>query len=99
MRSIHSTALEVFGLKDRLAKLRRELIEAANAVDRLEESKGTVDDVVAEMRDVLYVWQSVMVSKEVRGAKNRISWHDHETSSETKLRQAIMDKLGGSHDA
>ena len=93
MNNIHKTALDVFGLNGRLQKLRRELVEAANAVDRYDENKGTVDAVLSEMRDVLYVWESILMSAEFVDAIKRCSWHEHERVSESKLKLAITDKL------
>lgn len=73
--------------------MRRELTEAANAIDRYDEGKGTIDDVLAEVRDVLYVWQSVVLSEEVKEANVRNCWREHERCADEKLRQAIEDKL------
>ena len=86
---IHRYALEVFGLKGRLAKLRSELIEAANKIDRLHESKATIDEFLHEMRDVFYVWESITLSEEMREAFRTNNWRDHERASDEKLRQAI----------
>lgn len=90
---IHRYALEVFGLKGRLDKLRRELTEAVNAVDRYDENKGTIDEILQEVRDVLFVWQSICLSKEFQEANERNCWRNQEHESCEKLRQAIDDKI------
>lgn len=90
---IHRYALEVFGLNGRLSKLRSELIEAANKIDRLDEGKCTIDEFLHEMRDVFYVWESITISEEMREAFRRNDWRDHEFASDKKLSEAINDKL------
>jgi len=88
---IHSQALGILGLKNRLDKLRKELVEAANAIDRYEEGKCSIDDVLHEFRDVLYVWGSVSISDEFIGADERVPLEEHRKVSDEKLKKAIAD--------
>lgn len=91
MTDVHQSALATFGLKGRLAKLRTELTEAANAVDRWEEGKGSLDAVLQELRDVLFVWESVSASPEMQSTLAANGWHAHAVQSTNKLINAIND--------
>lgn len=91
MNDIHSRALFVLGLKERLRKLRTEATELANAIDRWDEGKVTFDDVLHELRDCLFVWASVTKSFQFEDAVYRNSWRDHEREATAKLERAIED--------
>lgn len=89
---IHTEALRIFGLKGRLAKLRMEATELSNCVDRIEEGKASMDDLLHEMRDLMYVWESISRSNEYKLARRTHPIDKHEVYAEGKLKQAIRDR-------
>lgn len=91
MKTIHSRALFVFGLKERLRKLRTEATELANAIDRMDEGKATFEDVLHELRDILFVWASVTESYQFEEASHNCRFEDHEREATAKLERAIED--------
>ena len=87
--NIHEVALTTFGLKGRLAKLRTEATELANAIDRWEEGKGTLDEILHEILDVDFVENSIMMSDDFPMSCSYLK--NHEKESFEKLTKAIKD--------
>jgi len=90
--SIHQQAVSVLGNDERLSKLRRELTEAVNAIDRYEEGKGSADDIINEMFDVLYVAKSLqhMTGFERYNEREQVG---HSIQADEKLTAAIRVKM------
>jgi len=89
---IHRQALETFGLRGRLTKLRTEATEVANVIDRLDEGKASLVDVVHEIWDFLFVLASITMSFEYQMAEQNASLLKHNKASELKLRNAINER-------
>jgi hypothetical protein len=89
---IHRQALETFGLRGRLTKLRTEATEVANVIDRLDEGKASLVDVVREIWDFLFVLASITMSFEYQMAEQNASLLKHNKDSELKLRNAINER-------
>jgi len=89
---IHRQALETFGLRGRLTKLRTEATEVANVIDRLDEGKASLVDVVREIWDFLFVLASITMSFEYQMAEQNASLLKHNKASELKLRNAINER-------
>lgn len=90
--NIHYDALAEYGLHGRLAKLRTEATEVANKIDRYDEGKATLVEVVLEIWDFLFVLVSITKSHEYRKAEREASSSRHNRKSEMKLRKAINDR-------
>lgn len=90
--NIHYDALKTFGLQARLAKLRTEATEVANKIDRLDEGKATLVEVILEIWDFLFVLVSITMSREYRKAELEASAIRHNKESQAKLRKAINDR-------
>lgn len=91
MNNIHARALFVLGLKERLRKLRTEATELAHAIDRWEEGKGSIGEILHELRDVLFVWESVSMSHQFDVAFDAFPGEEHEHEATEKLLTAIWD--------
>ena len=87
--NIHEVALATFGLKGRLQKLRTEATELANAIDRWEEGKGTLEEILHEILDVDFVENSIMMSNDFPITCTYLDIHDRESFE--KLIKAIKD--------
>ena len=89
--SIHEQAVQILGPSERIAKLRRELAEAVNMIDRLDEGKATPDEVIDELFDVLYVARSLQYI-DGWGRYNMREQAAHSIGAERKLMSAIEAK-------
>lgn len=87
--NIHELALITFGLKGRLLKLRTEATELANSIDRWEEGKGTLEEILHEILDVDYVENSIMISNDFPTTCTYLDIHDRKSFE--KLTKAIED--------
>jgi hypothetical protein len=86
--NIHKRALEVLGLRLRLQKLRTEATELANAIDRYEEGKGTIEDIYHEIMDVDFIRRSIILHD---NEKYYALEAEHEVHAYRKLLKAIDD--------
>lgn len=89
--NIHERAMEVFGLKGRLNKLRTEATELANAIDRYEEGKGTLEEVCHEILDNQFIIVSLAEDTEFESIMSQEYIDDSFLKASKKLSKAIQD--------
>lgn len=96
--NIHKKALMVFGFEGRLQKLRMEAVELAHAIDRFDEDKGSIGDVLHEYYDCLYVFKSIKKRPLIASILRNGFSKQHEVGEEgsfgakQKLKIAIAEK-------